>query len=53
MTARSTVGGYALRLADGEVREAPLPAVDLSAADAESGYSEPLSDSSGSSTTRT
>ena len=53
VTARSTVGGYALRLADGEVRESPLPAVDLSAADAGSGYSEPLSDSSGSSTTRT
>ena len=53
VTARSTAGGYTLRLADGEVREAPLPAVDLSAADAESGYSEPLSDSSGSSTTRT
>ena len=51
--ARSTAGGYALGLAGGDVRETPLPAVDLSAAEAGSGYSEPLSDSSGSSTTRT
>ncbi len=53
VTARSAAGAYALSVADGDVCEARLPAVDLSAADAGGGYSEPLSDSSGSSTTRT
>ncbi|MDE0219944.1 MAG: peptidase E [Spirochaetaceae bacterium] len=53
VTARSTAGAYALSLAGGDVCETRLPAVDLSAAGAGGGYSEPLSDSSGSSTTRT